>query len=117
MSSGTARPGRAAGISQERRSADRPLPLAALRAGSRRPRSGDGGQVEDAFGVAVQEQLGGLVVELEAGEAGQAVGGGPGGVVGAEKYLAAAVILQVLNQVAGVAAGLVGGGVDVDVGI
>jgi hypothetical protein len=45
-------------------------------------------EAEDAFGVAVQEQVGGLVVEVEAGEVLEAVLGRPGRVVGAEQDLA-----------------------------
>jgi len=58
----------------------------AERGGSRliSPRAGRAGKAEDPVRVAVQEQLGGLVVELEASEVGQAVRGGPGRVVGAE---------------------------------
>jgi len=42
-------------------------------------------KAEDAFGVAVQEQVVGFVVETEAGEVLEAVLGRPGRVVGAEQ--------------------------------
>jgi hypothetical protein len=58
----------------------------------------------------VQEQVCGLAAEVGSWELVQAVGGGPGRVVGPGQHLVPAVAAQVVGELAGLAAGLVGGG-------
>ena len=77
--------------------------------------AGWAGEAEDPLRVAVQEQARRLVVELEAREAGAGSRRPARRMIGPEEHLAPAMTAEVVDELAGVAAGLVGGGVDVDV--